>query len=159
LKAEFEATPSKTWSWESEMNAAAQASENWARPSPEADPFFDQRTYLTPNHYRASGERPHLHIGTVGSANTLLKDAIYRDALRKEHKTVAYEMEGAGLAITAPIFDAQYIVVRGICDYGDSSKNDDWQKYASVAPPLSLNVSSLCGSNRRALFALRWPDH
>jgi hypothetical protein len=29
--------------------------------------------------------------------------------------------------------DADVMLVRGICDYGDSFKNDDWQPYASLA--------------------------
>jgi nucleoside phosphorylase len=36
-------------------------------------------------------------------------------------------MEAAGLMNTFPC-----IVIRGICDYADSHKNDRWQKYAAA---------------------------
>ena len=38
------------------------------------------------------------------------------------------EMEAAGLMDNFPC-----LVIRGICDYADSHKNDDWQGYAAVA--------------------------
>jgi nucleoside phosphorylase len=37
-------------------------------------------------------------------------------------------MEAAGLMNDFPC-----IVIRGICDYADSHKNDTWQKYAAIA--------------------------
>lgn len=81
---------------------------------------------------RRSGQ-PKLHYGRIGSANTLLKDAKYRDALRDKHDVRAVEMEGSGIADGTWEFSQSYILIRGICDYGDSNKNDIWQGYAAVA--------------------------
>jgi nucleoside phosphorylase len=36
-------------------------------------------------------------------------------------------MEAAGLMDTFPC-----LVIRGICDYADSHKNDQWQRYAAA---------------------------
>jgi nucleoside phosphorylase len=80
---------------------------------------------LTSPSYRGCSER-------IGSASTLLKDATFRDELNKNHGIIAYEMEGAGVAIAAATFHLSYLNVRGICDYGDNEKNDHWQTYASV---------------------------
>jgi nucleoside phosphorylase len=68
----------------------------------------------------------------IGSANILLKDAAFRDSLNSDHGIIAYEMQGAGVAIAAATFNLGYLNVRGICDYGDNEKNDDWQRYAGV---------------------------
>lgn len=40
---------------------------------------------------------------------------------------ICFEMEAAGLMNHFPC-----LVIRGICDYADSHKNDRWQRYASA---------------------------
>jgi len=77
-------------------------------------------------------EIPKVHYGTIASSNTLEKSARHRDAvltrLRNENiDPVCFEMEAAGLMNNFPC-----LVIRGICDYGDEHKNDDWQNYAAV---------------------------
>ena len=74
-----------------------------------------------------------IHYGTIASGNTLVKDAMYRDEvlswLRRENiRPLCFEMEAAGLMNAFPC-----MVIRGICDYGDSHKNDEWQRYAAAA--------------------------
>lgn len=70
----------------------------------------------------------HFHYGTIASANSLIKDATTRDRLREEFNAKCVEMEAAGLMNNFPC-----IVIRGICDYADAYKNDDWQKYAALS--------------------------
>src|SRR5262249_11896587 len=55
------------------------------------------------------------------------------DALRDRYGVKAIEMEGSGVADAAWTRSIEYFVVRGISDYCDSNKNDDWQNYAAVA--------------------------
>lgn len=43
-------------------------------------------------------------------------------------RILCFEMEAAGLVNTIPC-----LVIRGICDYADSHKNDEWHKYAALA--------------------------
>jgi len=76
--------------------------------------------------------RPRVFIGTIASANQVLKNAARRDQLRNEHRAKAVEMEGSGIADLAWTRAIEYFVVRGICDYCDSNKRDDWQDYAAV---------------------------
>ena len=70
---------------------------------------------------------PVVHYGLIASADTLMKDAIARDRMIKEHDILCFEMEAAGL-----LNDFPCVVIRGICDYSDSHKNDVWQGYAAA---------------------------
>jgi nucleoside phosphorylase len=70
---------------------------------------------------------PSIHYGIIASANSLMKDALMRDALAKEHNILCFEMEAAGLLSHFPC-----LVIRGICDYSDTHKNKEWQGYAAM---------------------------
>lgn len=69
----------------------------------------------------------HIHYGLVASANKLMKDSTARDALIQKHDVLCFEMEAAGLMNNFPC-----LVIRGICDYSDTHKNDTWQRYAAA---------------------------
>ncbi|KAL8285641.1 hypothetical protein RB600_009867 [Gaeumannomyces tritici] len=73
--------------------------------------------------------RPEIHYGIIASGNTLVKDAAARDRLLADvgEDCICVEMEAAGLMNHFPC-----LVIRGICDYADSHKNDNWQRYASA---------------------------
>ncbi|KAK9445083.1 Pfs, NACHT and Ankyrin domain protein [Metarhizium brunneum] len=72
---------------------------------------------------------PEIHYGTIASGNTLVKDAAARDRIVADvgEDCICFEMEAAGLMNHFPC-----LVIRGICDYADSHKNDRWQRYASA---------------------------
>jgi nucleoside phosphorylase len=85
-------------------------------------------------------DNPAVHYGLIASADTLMKDAEVRDILIKEQDVLCFEMEAAGLMQNFPC-----VVIRGICDYSDSHKNDLWQGYAAAtaavyAKELLLNI-------------------
>jgi nucleoside phosphorylase len=69
-----------------------------------------------------------VHRGTIASGELVVKDAILRDQLAKEYRLLCFEMEAAGALADFPC-----IVIRGISDYCDSHKNDQWHGYAAVA--------------------------
>lgn len=71
---------------------------------------------------------PTIHYGLIASANQLMKDAMIRDSLAKEAGVLCFEMEAAGLQDHFPC-----LVIRGICDYSDTHKNDRWHGYAALA--------------------------
>jgi nucleoside phosphorylase len=76
---------------------------------------------------RESEEEVVVHYGTIASGNQVMKSAAERDRVSTELDGVlCFEMEAAGLMNTFPC-----LVVRGICDYADSHKNDRWQAYAA----------------------------
>ncbi|KAF5633561.1 ankyrin protein [Fusarium sp. NRRL 25303] len=77
---------------------------------------------------RASDEdNPTIHYGLIASSNKLMKDATIRDELAKKG-VLCFETEAAGLMNHFPC-----LVIRGICDYADTHKNDEWQGYAAMA--------------------------
>ncbi|KAI0410715.1 ankyrin repeat-containing domain protein [Xylaria grammica] len=70
---------------------------------------------------------PEIHFGLVASGNSLMKDAVMRDQLSQERGVLCFEMEAAALMNHIPC-----LVIRGICDYSDTHKNDAWQGYAAM---------------------------
>ncbi|KAJ1323274.1 adenosylhomocysteine nucleosidase [Microdochium nivale] len=72
---------------------------------------------------------PNIHYGIIASGNTLVKDAVERDRIvdNVDEDLLCFEMEASGLMDHFPC-----LVIRGICDYSDSHKNDRWQQYASA---------------------------
>jgi nucleoside phosphorylase len=70
---------------------------------------------------------PRIHYGTIGSANIVVKNPVVRDELKRDTKILCVEMEAAGLTNDFPC-----LVIRGICDYADSHKNERWQPYAAA---------------------------
>jgi nucleoside phosphorylase len=72
-----------------------------------------------------SDQNPYIHYGTIASGDHVIKDARQRDLMSKD--CLCFETEAAGLMNDFPC-----LVIRGICDYSDSHKNDQWQKYAAA---------------------------
>ncbi|USP82664.1 hypothetical protein yc1106_09938 [Curvularia clavata] len=72
-------------------------------------------------------DNPTIHYGRVASGNKLVKDAFFRDKMAKENGILCFEMEAAGLMNHFPC-----LVIRGISNYADTHKNDEWQGYASM---------------------------
>ena len=72
-------------------------------------------------------DNPAVHYGLIASANQLMKDTTIRDRLTEEKDVLCFEMEAAGLVNQFPC-----LVIRGICDYSDSHKNEAWQGYAAM---------------------------
>jgi nucleoside phosphorylase len=70
-----------------------------------------------------------VHYGLVASGNQVIKATALRDRVNKElgGHVLCVEMEAAGIMGHFP-----GIVIRGICDYADSHKNDAWQEHAAA---------------------------
>jgi nucleoside phosphorylase len=84
-----------------------------------------------------------VHYGTIASGNSVVKDAKMRDRYANDPdlNILCFEMEAAGLMNNIPC-----LVIRGICDYCDSHKNDAWHNYAAL---------SAAAYARELLFVLR----
>lgn len=72
---------------------------------------------------------PEIHYGIIASGNSVIKDGVFRNQILQQLGTgcLCFEMEAAGLMNDFPC-----LVIRGICDYADSHKNDRWQNYAAI---------------------------
>ncbi|KAF7513467.1 hypothetical protein GJ744_008761 [Endocarpon pusillum] len=70
---------------------------------------------------------PNIHYGLIASGNQVIKNAMTRSRIANELGVLCFDMEAAGL-----MNHFKCLVIRGICDYCDSHKNDKWQPYAAV---------------------------
>lgn len=66
-----------------------------------------------------------VHQGVIGSADQVMKKASDRDKYTGLFDIICYEMEAAGIMRTISC-----LTVRGISDYSDGHKNDEWHSYA-----------------------------
>jgi nucleoside phosphorylase len=87
-------------------------------------------TYLRPH------EVPEVHFGYIAAGEKVVADSIELNRLvQAQPQLRAVAMEGAGVALAARQHapEPRFLEVRGICDYADTAKNDDWQSYAAHA--------------------------
>lgn len=72
--------------------------------------------------------QPVVHRGLILSGGGVVKNPKDRDRLcRGQKDAICFEMEAAGIADEIPC-----LVVRGICDYADTHKQDGWHRYAAA---------------------------
>ncbi|KAK9423700.1 putative NACHT domain-containing protein [Seiridium unicorne] len=69
-----------------------------------------------------------VHYGLIASGPQLIHDGAARDGLTRRQGILCVDTEIAGLKNAA-----QYLVIRGICDYLDSHSSEIWYAYAAVA--------------------------
>ncbi|GAM42232.1 Pfs domain protein [Talaromyces pinophilus] len=70
---------------------------------------------------------PKVHYGLIASSNQVIRDGEKRDRLAEDLDIICFETEAAGLMDNFPC-----LVIRGISDYADSHKNDQWHAYAAA---------------------------
>ncbi|ERF70439.1 hypothetical protein EPUS_04717 [Endocarpon pusillum Z07020] len=87
------------------------------------------------NAEESSGGGPRVHLGKMGSGDTVMKSAEDRDSIAKADNIIAFEMEGAGVWEHFPS-----IVIKGVCDYADSHKNKEWQGYAAATAAAGMKA-------------------
>ncbi|KAH0445690.1 hypothetical protein KCU90_g165, partial [Aureobasidium melanogenum] len=71
---------------------------------------------------------PEIHYGSIATSNTILKNAIARDHITRELNVICLDSEAAGLMNTLPC-----LVVKGIADYADTHRNNEWKGFAVLA--------------------------
>ncbi|GEM_PF-4809674 len=107
------------------------------RPSEDTDLLMGteepRKAICHPRDPKRVRNQPRVFLDTIASANRVLKNPITRDQLRNKFEVRAVEMEGSGISDATWASDkAGYLVIRGICDYCDSSKGNEWQAYAAA---------------------------
>lgn len=89
---------------------------------------------------------PEIHYGLIASGDRVMRSAAKRMAtVDAIGDILCFEMEAAGIATEYPC-----IVIRGISDYADSHKNDNWQHYAAAVAAATAKELLACiphGSN------------
>ncbi|KAK8139369.1 hypothetical protein PG984_002749 [Apiospora sp. TS-2023a] len=103
----------------------------YARPDVDTDVLFDadcNSSKIIKRSDRGS-EGPQIHYGLIASGDRVMRSATKRNLeVQKTGDILCFEMEAAGL-----MTEFECIVIRGISDYADSHKNDDWQHAAAAA--------------------------
>ena len=78
-----------------------------------------------------------IHYGPMACGPLVVKDPKYMTTLRThEHSLLALDMESYGVALAAsmcstPARTVHAVIVKGVVDYADGAKNDDWHDYAA----------------------------
>lgn len=75
------------------------------------------------------------------NVGALLKDNLHR-------KISAVEMEGSGFAAACDVMNVRWAIFRGISDFGDGDKNDDWHSSAA----LNAALTARCFIERQLRF-------
>lgn len=79
---------------------------------------------------------PEARFGVIAAGEKIIADKKTMPKLLKSNpRVIAVAMEGAGLARAAlnQNLPPAFLEVRGICDFANEHKNDDWQPYAANA--------------------------
>ncbi|KAF3399386.1 hypothetical protein DPV78_006841 [Talaromyces pinophilus] len=117
----------------------------FTRPGPEHDVLFESNydhtiigseengcNYCNPDMIRPRQPRetqdPIVHYGLIASGHHLMRHGVTRDKWAHKQGVLCFETEATGMKDAA-----QYLVIRGICDYADSHNSKLWHAYAAVA--------------------------
>ena len=79
---------------------------------------------------------PEAHFGVIAAGEKVIADRKTLPKLLNENpRIIAVAMEGAGVARAALNNNPQpaFLEIRGVCDFADEHKNDDWQPFAANA--------------------------
>ena len=79
---------------------------------------------------------PTVTPAVIASGEKVIADAEFRDAILRQHRNIkAIEMEGYGVSTAAHQSSdkVRCLVIRALCDYADSAKDNTWQAYAAAA--------------------------
>lgn len=93
-------------------------------------------SYLKRTFPESKYKKPNVYSGIVLSGNKVIANNEEIKRFKKTWvKALAVEMEASGIAATLHQIEnaPSFVMVKAICDFADSEKNDDWQEYAAYA--------------------------
>ena len=104
------------------------------------------------NFYRPDMSKVSKHIGPILTGGKLVDNLDFKmELLRKYPTAIGGEMEGSGLFSAATKNRTEWIIVKGVCDWGDGRKNDNFQPLAVAS---SVSICELVFSEPNALDGL-----
>lgn len=85
-------------------------------------------------------QEPKLFIATMASGNAVHANDPFAEIQRPVRTAVAIDMESAVFyrVVTEEVKDIRSLVVKGVCDYADSEKDDSYHTYAAEVSALYL---------------------
>lgn len=114
--------------------ALSRLKSSYKRPSYDHDILHDYNGEVIehPQDNERMDDCPKVFNGKIASSNAVLKDPKKRDELKKKYDIFAIEMETSGIADATWEGEIGYYGIRGICDYCDKYKNNEWHRYAAL---------------------------
>ena len=85
------------------------------------------------------GFKTNIHYGAMACGPQVIKDKSYVDLIKgRENSLVGLDMESYGVALAASMCSSHAhtiipLVVKGVCDFADSDKSDNWHDYCSYS--------------------------
>ncbi|THZ58007.1 TPR-like protein [Aureobasidium pullulans] len=96
---------------------------------------------------------PRVHYGAIASGDRVVRDAVFAEEIRKTYGVLCFEMEAAGLD------GFPSLTIRGVSDYCDTHKNDDWHQYAAIsAAAYAKELLSGIGGSGKSEMAIRFAE-
>jgi hypothetical protein len=111
---------------------------------------------------RIASDWPKVRFGLVLSGQKLVDNLDYRESLKSLYpEAIGGEMEATGLYVSATVAKVDWIVIKGICDWGHDKNRADkdvWQKLAAKNAAHVLKVALDAGSLYGGEHDSRRPD-
>ncbi|NEO53435.1 MAG: 5'-methylthioadenosine/S-adenosylhomocysteine nucleosidase [Okeania sp. SIO3B5] len=87
--------------------------------------------YLEDQRYK-DPSNSQIHVGAIATTTKVKKDPQFFQGMEKlPRKILGVEMEGAVIGAVAEIQEIPMIIVKGVQDYSDNDKNDQFREYAA----------------------------
>jgi len=88
---------------------------------------------------------PSLKIAPMACGSSVISTQLVIDEINEDHrKLTAIEMESYGVMAASHAYDIPCVVIKSVCDFGNTKKSDDVQKYASyTSASAALNFIKL----------------
>jgi nucleoside phosphorylase len=126
------------------MNESGMLTPRGDKPS-SADILRNRFRQTDAKEMRLANGWPKVRFGLILSGQKLLDNLDYREALKALFtEAIGGEMEGVGLYVSASASKVDWIVVKGICDWGhkkNQAEKDAWQKLAAKNATRVLKTS------------------
>jgi nucleoside phosphorylase len=124
--------------WEQWLDVISRpALSGYTRPNERTDVVYSSSGHLLDHPRRdQSGHRrglPKVHYGLIGTVDRSPRDVAARIQAAAPHRLLAIEMEGSTIGVSSALNGREWLVVRGVSDYGDSQRMTMWRRYASLA--------------------------
>lgn len=75
---------------------------------------------------------PSLKIAPMACGSSVISTQLVVDEINEDHrKLTAIEMESYGVMAASHAYDIPCVVIKSVCDFGNTKKSDDVQKYSS----------------------------
>lgn len=96
-----------------------------------------------------------------------IKDKAYIDYLKSRgHSLLAVDIESCGISLAASMCSTflrpiNSLVVKGVCDFADSAKSDEWNEYCAYASAafVSAVLDRIFARDRAFAWIKGVPDH